>query len=89
MHAIVHVVEVGIGDVTGAVLKVKRKTIASSSVWLPLGWNDKLRHGLWNEKTGGIIKTFELCGGDIYKPKMNLSADHKKATQLSVCHQEK
>ena len=29
---------------------------------------------------GCAIKTIELCGGDIYKPKMNLSADHKKAT---------
>jgi hypothetical protein len=42
VHAIIHVIEIGVSDVTSAILKVKWKTVTRPSVWLPLGWDNKM-----------------------------------------------
>lgn len=83
VHAIIHIIEVGIGNVTSAVLKLKRKTVACSSVWLPLGWDDILRHGWMRGKTRCAIKLSTMW--ELYKQNaMSL----RPTTKGYQCHQE-
>ena len=53
VHAVVHVIEIGIGNVTSAILKVKWKAVTRPSVWLPLGWDNEMRHSWGRDRVKG------------------------------------
>jgi hypothetical protein len=78
VHAIIHVIEVGIGNVTSAVLKLKRKAVTRSSVWLPLGWDNKLRHDL-DERGDEVFNKLSYLWEALFKQNAmtRSSADHK------------
>lgn len=76
VHSIIHVIEVGIGNVTSAVLKLKRKTVSRSSIWLPLGWDNKMCH-CWMRVEMRWSINFRICGRRYISKNDDSSADHK------------